>query len=133
MNRNTPGVEAKKRSFGPWMLRGFKLLASLKGLRNTWLDPFGYTHERQVERAWLANYEAILDELLAGLTHEKLALAKDLADLPDSVRGYGPVKERFLANAYQRQAQLLEHWRNGPPATFHDASQANGKIAVTHL
>lgn len=133
LNRTNPGAEAKKRSYGPWMLQGFKLLASLKGLRNTWLDPFGYTHERKVERAWLANYESILDELLAGLTPDNLALAQDLADLPDSVRGYGPVKERYLTHAYQRQAQLLEQWRRGPSAMFHDAAQGTGKIAVTHL
>jgi len=133
LNNNSKGREPKKRSFGPWMFQGFKLLAKFKGLRNTWLDPFGHTHERKVERAWLANYEAILDEVLAGLSAEKLGLAQDLADLPDSVRGYGPVKERYLAHAQQRQAQLLEQWRHGPGATFHDAAKATGNIAVTQL
>ncbi|MNU10539.1 2-oxoacid ferredoxin oxidoreductase [compost metagenome] len=54
-------------------------------------------------------------------------------ELPESVRGYGPVKERFLGHAQQRQAQLLEQWRNGNTAQFHDASQSNSKIAVTQL
>ncbi|MDZ4325641.1 MAG: hypothetical protein U1A73_11615, partial [Pseudomonas sp.] len=60
-------------------------------------------------------------------------LAQELAELPDSVRGYGPVKERFLGHAEKRQAQLLEQWRNGPSVTFHDASQVTGKIAITQL
>ncbi len=133
LNDNGSGREPKKRSFGPWMLQGFKLLARLKFLRNTWLDPFGRTHERKVERNWLAAYEEILDEVLAGLTAEKLALAQALVELPESVRGYGPVKDRFLGHAEQRRATLLEQWRNGSAGQFHDASQVNGKIAVTQL
>uniref|UniRef100_UPI00338DBD26 DUF6537 domain-containing protein n=1 Tax=Pseudomonas sp. TaxID=306 RepID=UPI00338DBD26 len=123
----------KKRSFGPWMLQGFKVMAKMKFLRNTWLDPFGYTHERKIERSWQANYETILDELLSGLSTDKLGLAQQLADLPESVRGYGPVKERFLGHAAERQAQLLDKWRNGETQLFHDASQSTGKIAVTQL
>jgi indolepyruvate ferredoxin oxidoreductase len=133
LNDNGTGREPKKRSFGPWMLQGFKLLAKLRFLRNTWLDPFGRTHERKVERNWLANYESILDEVLSDLTADKLGLAQDLAQLPDSVRGYGPVKERFLAHARERQALLLEQWRNGTGAAFHDASRTTGKITVTQL
>ncbi|MNQ51567.1 indolepyruvate ferredoxin oxidoreductase [compost metagenome] len=133
LNDNGSGREPKKRSFGPWMLQGFKLLAKLKFLRNTWLDPFGHTHERKVERNWLANYECILDLVLTGLSVEKQALAQELVELPESVRGYGPVKERFLDHAQQRQAQLLVQWRNGNTAQFHDASQSNSKIAVTQL
>ncbi len=131
LNDNGTGREPKKRSFGPWMLQGFKLLAKLRFLRNTW--PFGRTHERKVERNWLANYESILDEVLSDLTADKLGLAQDLAQLPDSVRGYGPVKERFLAHARERQALLLEQWRNGTGAAFHDASRTTGKITVTQL
>ncbi|WP_236409331.1 DUF6537 domain-containing protein, partial [Pseudomonas gessardii] len=86
-----------------------------------------------VERNWLANYESILDEVLSDLTADKLGLAQDLAQLPDSVRGYGPVKERFLAHARERQALLLEQWRNGTGAAFHDASRTTGKITVTQL
>ncbi|WP_458729545.1 indolepyruvate ferredoxin oxidoreductase family protein [Pseudomonas brenneri] len=133
LNDNGSGREPKKRSFGPWMLQGFKLLARFRFLRNTWADPFGHTHERKVERDWLANYERVLDEVLMDLTADNLTLAQDLAQLPDSVRGYGPVKERYLVHAQQRQAQLLERWRDGSNAQFHDASQAGSKIAVTQL
>jgi indolepyruvate ferredoxin oxidoreductase len=138
LNAKGEAGEPKKRSYGPWMLKGFKLLARFKGIRNTWLDPFARTHERQVERRWLANYEAVLDEVLAGLNADRLDLAQALTALPDSVRGYGPVKERFLAHAEQRQGQLLEQWRNGTAASlsgaqFVDASKASGKISVTQL
>jgi len=49
-NRNERG-ELVKREFGPWMMGVFRVLAQLKGLRGTALDPFGYTEERRTERA----------------------------------------------------------------------------------
>jgi indolepyruvate ferredoxin oxidoreductase len=36
-----------------------------------------------------------------------------LAELPDAVRGYGAVKERYLAHAQEQKARLLDQWRNG--------------------
>ena len=36
-----------KQEFGAWMLPAFRLLAKLKGLRGTKLDPFGYTARAQ--------------------------------------------------------------------------------------
>ena len=128
LNKAAPGVEPAKRSFGPWMLKGFKLLAKMKFLRNTWLDPFGYTHERKVEREWLDSYEQILDQLLMDLSPQKLETAVQLASLPDAVRGYGPVKERYLAHAEQQKTQLLAQWRNGDQ--FHDAGLADKPVRI---
>ena len=121
LNKAEPGAEPTKKSFGPWMLKGFKLLAKLKFMRNTWLDPFGYTQERKVERHWLQSYEELLDELLTAVTADNLGLAVKLAELPDAVRGYGPVKERYLSHAESKKAQLLEQLRSG--SSFYDASQ----------
>ncbi len=39
---------------GPWMMKGFGLLAKLKGLRGTAFDLFGRTEERRTERALIA-------------------------------------------------------------------------------
>jgi len=121
LNKAESGTEPAKKSFGPWMLKGFKLLAKLKFMRNTWLDPFGYTQERKVERHWLQSYEELLDELLTAVTADNLGLAVKLAELPDAVRGYGPVKERYLSHAESKKAQLLEQLRSG--SSFYDASQ----------
>ena len=57
----------RKMSFGPWLLPAFRLLAKLKGLRGTPFDPFGRSIERRTERKLIADYEAMLDEVLAGL------------------------------------------------------------------
>ncbi|QIB51438.1 MULTISPECIES: indolepyruvate ferredoxin oxidoreductase family protein [Pseudomonas] len=133
MNNAKPGEEPKKRSFGPWMMRSFKLLARLKFLRNSVIDPFGYTAERKVEREWLATYEGILDEVLDKLTAEKLQTAVELTNLPDIVRGYGPVKERFLDQARIQHARLLSAWRNERKAEFHDATAKDARIQATQL
>src|SRR5690606_41745003 len=60
-------------------------------------------------------------ELLAKVATDNLDLAVQLAELPDAVRGYGPVKERYLSHAESRKALLLEQLRTG--SSFYDASQ----------
>src|SRR5262249_25869982 len=58
----------RKMTFGPWMFGVFRVLARLKGLRGTPLDIFGYAAERRTERRLIADYEAMLAEVLARLT-----------------------------------------------------------------
>ncbi len=109
------GAPTKMR-FGPWMMRAFGLLARLKGLRGTALDPFGRTAERRTERALISGYEATVAELLGALDHDNHALAVEIASVPELIRGYGHVKQRHLADAEAREAELLEMWR-GTAAT----------------
>ncbi|MEO0618125.1 MAG: indolepyruvate ferredoxin oxidoreductase family protein [Pseudomonadota bacterium] len=98
---------AKKRTFGPWMIRAFQMLARLKGLRGTRWDAFGYTAERQAERAAIVDYEVLLDRIEAQLTPANHAAAVELAALPLSVRGFGHVKEANAKSAAARRALLL--------------------------
>ena len=121
--------EPRKRSFGPWMLKAFRLLARLKRLRGTPLDPFGRTAERRGERRLIADYEALMAELLPALTPATHATAVELAAIPDRIRGFGPVKRRFLAHAKKREAELLEAFRNRerPPVA---AAAVRGEVAV---
>jgi len=104
-----------KQEFGPWMLPVFKLLAKLKGLRNTAFDPFGYTAERKQERALIGQYESLIDELLGSLTGANHPLAVKLASIPDDIRGYGHVKDAHLAKAKRKEVDLLAQWRNPEP------------------
>jgi indolepyruvate ferredoxin oxidoreductase len=105
----------KKRSFGPWMLKAFALLAKLKGLRGTKLDVFGRTEERRTERRLIVDYEALAAELCARLSPENHALAIDLASIPEQIRGYGHVKEEHLRKAKAREAELLRKFRADAP------------------
>ena len=109
--------ELQKKGYGPWMLTALGWLARLKGLRGTAFDPFGRTAERRMERQLIADYEALVAELLAGLDHDNHGLAVELASLPEQIRGYGHVKQRHLRVARQREAELRQAFRR-PGATL---------------
>jgi len=106
--------EPKKISFGPWMLKAFAMLSKFKFLRGTPLDPFGYSLERRSERQLIADYEALLQEIVANLTPANHASAVALAAIPEKIRGFGPVKQRHLAAAKAEEAALREQFRSGP-------------------
>ncbi|WP_414443652.1 indolepyruvate ferredoxin oxidoreductase family protein [Burkholderia sp. 22PA0106] len=110
-----------KRTFGPWMLSAFRLLAKCKGLRGTAFDPFGRTEERRTERALIGEYVTLIDVVLAKLTAERLPLALDLANLPDGIRGYGHVKEHNLAAVRSKWLALVAQWNGPEAATRHVA------------
>ena len=109
--KNAKG-ELQKSKFGPSMLTGFKLLAKLKGLRGTALDVFGRTEERKTERALIVEYRASIEEVLAGLNAANHAVGLDIARIPEQIKGYGHVKERNLAAARQKWAQLQASFRD---------------------
>ena len=101
----------KKKAYGPWMLKGFSLLARLRGLRGTRLDVFGYTAERKMERALITEYEQLMEQIIAGLNGDNYATAVALAEIPEQIRGFGHVKEAHLEKARVRQEKLLEQFR----------------------
>jgi indolepyruvate ferredoxin oxidoreductase len=105
----------RKMSFGPWLLPAFRLLAMMKFLRGTALDPFGYSVERRTERKLIEDYEAMLEEVFANLTPENHHLAVGLAAIPEKIRGFGHVKQRHLVTAKAEEAALLEQFRAGAP------------------
>jgi indolepyruvate ferredoxin oxidoreductase len=104
----------RKITFGPWMFGVFRMLARLKGLRGTPFDIFGYTAERRTERKLIADYEAMLDEVLAKLTPDNHHVAVGLAAIPEKIRGFGHIKMRHLVAAKADEAALLEQFRAGP-------------------
>lgn len=104
--RNLDTGLPEKRTFGPWMLRLMPLLARGKSLRGTSLDIFGKTAERKAERALLRSYEERIEALLPVLTKANLALAAEIAAVPDMVRGFGHVKEANIKKAEAKFAEL---------------------------
>jgi len=105
-----------KKQYGPWMLSAFKVVAKLKFLRGSALDPFGKTEERRTERALIGEYEALVRELIAGLNADNRALAIELANLPDGIRGYGHVKENNLRAVRVKWADLVTRWHKADVA-----------------
>ena len=80
--KNAKG-ELQKQRFGPWMLSAFRVLARLKGLRGTPFDPFGRSEERRVERELIEEYRESIEEVLRALGPANLALATEIARIPE--------------------------------------------------
>jgi indolepyruvate ferredoxin oxidoreductase len=102
----------RKRSFGPWMLPVFRVLARLRGLRGTPFDIFGRSEERRLERRLIGEYEGLIDEILARLSPANHEIAVELASLPAEIRGFGHVKLANLAHVKARQETLLARFRS---------------------
>jgi indolepyruvate ferredoxin oxidoreductase len=100
----------RKIEFGAWMGLAFRLLAPGKRLRGTPLDPFGRSAERRLERQLIADYFALIERLLAGLSPGNHALAVELAGLPDGIRGFGHVKLAAIGRVREQERMLLERW-----------------------
>ena len=98
--------EPRKRSFGPWMLKAFGVLARFKFLRGSALNPFGHSAERRLERELIEEYEANVAYLLGELNGGNYRTAVALAEIPEQIRGYGHVKEAALAKAREQATQL---------------------------
>ena len=98
-----------KRRYGGWVGVAFRGLAQLKGLRGTALDVFGYTAERRMERALIPEYCAVMTRALPGLGcgPKAAALVLELARLPESIRGFGHVKDASVVKARASQASLM--------------------------
>jgi len=106
----------RKMSFGRWMLPVFRLLAKGKALRGTRWDIFGYTGERKLERAMIADYEAVLAEVERRLSPETHHTAVALAALPETVKGFGHVKLGNYDKMKMRLAVLLADLRDPKPS-----------------
>ena len=89
--------KAVKREVGPWLMKAFRVMAGLRFLRGSLLDPFRYSDERRLERRLLAQYEADVDRWISGLRADNHAIAVRLASLPEKIRGFGHVKEEQAA------------------------------------
>ncbi len=96
---------------GPWAMTAFRLMARLRFLRGTLLDPFRLSDERKLERGLLADFEADIDELVQRLAPANHALAVRIAILPETIKGYGRVKEASAAEAAKARASALQQLR----------------------
>ncbi|WP_274627720.1 indolepyruvate ferredoxin oxidoreductase family protein [Arvimicrobium flavum] len=110
LGRTDASGKPRKSAFGPWMMKGFRLLAALKGLRGSIFDVFGHTEERREERRQLAQFEADLDLIGSALTAEKAEAATALASVPMLIRGYGHVRKASAVKAQAERARLFERF-----------------------
>jgi indolepyruvate ferredoxin oxidoreductase len=100
----------------------FRVLRHGKVLRGSRLDPFGWLADRRRERILRDTYVADLRGALAALRPDTLDTAMALAELPDMIRGFGPVKDANRAKAEARRATLLA-LLDAPPRTMAMAAE----------
>ena len=101
----------KKLKLGGWFRTPLRMLAALKSLRGTPLDPFGYAEVRREERALAGWYRDLVRQCI-GL--EDLTLARELAALPDEIRGYENIKLESIRKVKAKSAEKLQ--QSGVPA-----------------
>ena len=68
-----------------------------------------------MERRLIADYETTVKTLLAGLDRQNHAIACENAALLETIRGFGPAKERNLEQAKAPEADLLDAYRRPAP------------------
>jgi indolepyruvate ferredoxin oxidoreductase len=82
----------KKLKLGAWFRSPLRALASMKSLRGTPLDIFGYAAVRREERALIAWYEQLVRDCLDRAMPDNLSLAQEIVALPQQIRGYESIK-----------------------------------------
>ncbi|HUG60710.1 MAG TPA: indolepyruvate ferredoxin oxidoreductase family protein, partial [Methylomirabilota bacterium] len=107
----TPDGRPRKREFGAGTLRLFRVLARFKRLRGTAFDVFGYSEDRRAERALIQAYEDDIAAVVAGLSEGNAGIAATLLEVPDEIRGFGPVKAEAMTAAARRRDELRSDFR----------------------
>lgn len=103
----------KKGEAGPWALTAFRIMARLKFLRGTWLDPFRNSDERKLERRLIAEFEADIADLTQRLTPASHPVAVRIVESYETIRGYGHVKEANAAQAAKTRGDALGELKPG--------------------
>ena len=110
-----------KQRFGGWMMRAFGFLSSMKFLRGTVLDVFGYSAERKMERALLARFEGDVAHIIDHLSAINFNAATTLMSYPMEIKGYGHVKQGNVDRVMVLRKEMM--------ANFNDAKALNAVAA----
>jgi len=92
-------------------MSAFRLMAPLRKVRGSLLDPFRHSDERRLARELLDGSRADIERLLPELSADNHAIAVRIAALPDKVRGYGHVRQASANAAATERDGLLAQWR----------------------
>ena len=96
-----------KREVGPWLMNALSVMAKLRFLRGSLVDPFRNSAERRLERELVARYEGDVEALLSELSAGTLPTAVKIAALPEKIRGCGHVKGANAAAVATEREELL--------------------------
>jgi indolepyruvate ferredoxin oxidoreductase len=65
-----------------------------------------------MERQLLIDYQKLLERLIAELTPQNYSVAVELAKLPQTIKGFGHIKERNVETARKLEADLIVKFKN---------------------
>ena len=105
--RRSADGRPRKIAVGGWFAPVLRVLAKLRTLRGTALDPFRHTAERRLERELVRTFETDVDALVDALDETSYESWVALAKLPAGIRGFGPVKEAAARTAFAARARHL--------------------------
>ena len=118
------GRQAREsRASAPWMMKGFRLLAALKGLRGTAFDLFGYTRRAAHGTAAAGAIRGRSRPDRRSLAPGKIEAAAALASVPALIRGYGHVKQASASKGRRPSG----HGCSGGWQAARDAVEAAGR------
>ncbi|MGE5242896.1 MAG: indolepyruvate ferredoxin oxidoreductase family protein [Betaproteobacteria bacterium] len=96
-----------KLALGPWIRPGLAGLRAMRRIRGTRWDPFGYTEVRREERALVRWYRQTLEAALERLTPETQPTVREIAALPETIRGYEAIKMESARAARAKAEELM--------------------------
>jgi indolepyruvate ferredoxin oxidoreductase len=101
----------RKLKLGGWFRLPLRALAGMNAVRGTPFDIFGWPAHRRLERSLVGWYRGVIDQLLDHVTGENLAMALEIAELPQQIRGYEHIKEESIERVKSAVAERLETFR----------------------
>ena len=96
----------RQKEFGAWIVPAFRVLAGMRRFRGTWLDVFGMTAERRMERALITEFETMVEDSLQNLNAENIVRLREKVALYMDIRGYGPVKAQAVRDVREQLTQV---------------------------
>lgn len=104
-----PSGRPRKVEVGAWLMPVFNVLSQLKVLRGTKFDIFGYSEDRKLERQIRDEYFGMLEFCLEKWDSKNEKTIIDLLNLPENIKGFGPVKhENFIETKKQERTLLAK-------------------------
>ncbi len=107
----------RKLTLGAWFRYPLLFLKTLKFVRGTAFDVFGYSAHRRMERELIAWYRVTIETVLERLTSENLDIALEIAALPDQIRGYERIKEAGVEKVKKLAGEKLRGMFEGAEIT----------------
>jgi indolepyruvate ferredoxin oxidoreductase len=96
----------RKIHLGPAADPAFHVLRAMRHLRGTPFDLFGYARKRRTERLLIVEYRGLMGAALDRLCAETAESVRQVAELPELIRGYDDVKEANIEK-FRRKARVL--------------------------